>query len=50
VKFYKIVAVPVILYDNESLMAKTKDWPRRQTIEMILLRSVKVYSKIYKVE
>jgi hypothetical protein len=47
-EFYKIVVVPVIrvLTNSESLTAKTKDWTRRQTIEMIFLRSVKVYTKI----
>jgi hypothetical protein len=50
VKFYKIVAVPLILYDGESWTAKERDWTRRRIIEKIFLRSVKVYSEIDKLE
>jgi hypothetical protein len=35
VKFCKIVAMKVILYDSKSWTAKERDWTRRQKTEKI---------------
>jgi hypothetical protein len=40
-KFYKIVAVPVLLYGSETWTPRQRDWTRIQAAEMKYLRTVK---------
>jgi hypothetical protein len=40
-KFYKIMAVPVLLYDSETRTLRKRDWNRIQAAEMKCLRTVK---------
>jgi hypothetical protein len=40
-KFYKIMAVPVLLYDSETWPPRKRDWNRIQAAEMKYLRTVK---------
>jgi hypothetical protein len=40
-KFYKIMAVPVLLYGSETWTLRKRGWNRIQTAEMKYLRTVK---------
>jgi hypothetical protein len=40
-KFYKVMALPVLLYGSEAWTIKTKDMRKIQETEMRYLRSVK---------
>jgi hypothetical protein len=40
-KFYKIMAVPVLLYGSETWTPRKSDWNRIQAEEMKYLRTVK---------
>jgi hypothetical protein len=40
-KFYKIMAVPVLLYGSETWTQRKRDWNRIQAAEMKCLRTVK---------
>jgi hypothetical protein len=40
VKFYKIMAVPVLLYGSETWTLRKRDWNRTQTAEMKYLRTL----------
>jgi hypothetical protein len=40
-KFYNIIAVPVILYGSETWTLRKRDWNRIQAAEMKYLRTVK---------
>jgi hypothetical protein len=45
-KFYKVMALPVLLYGSETLTIKTKDMSKIQATEMKNLRSVKGCTKL----
>jgi hypothetical protein len=40
-KFYKIMAVPVLLYGSETWAPRKRDWNRIPAAEMKYLRTVK---------
>jgi hypothetical protein len=45
-KFYKVMATPVLLYGCETRTLKKRDWNRIQAAEMKYLRTVKGCSKL----
>jgi hypothetical protein len=45
-KFYKVVAIPVLLCGCETWMLKKRDWNRIPAAEMKYLRTVKGCCKI----
>jgi hypothetical protein len=45
-KFYKVMALPVLLYGSETWAIKTKDMNKIQATEMRYLRSVKGCTKL----
>jgi hypothetical protein len=45
-KFYKIMALPVLLYGSETSAIKTKDMSKIQATEIRYLRSVKGCTKL----
>jgi hypothetical protein len=45
-KFYKVMALPVLLYGSETWTIKTKDMSKIQATEMRYLRSVKGCTKL----
>jgi hypothetical protein len=46
IKFYKVMALPVLLYGSETWTIKTKDMSKIQATEMRYLRSVKGCTKL----
>jgi hypothetical protein len=48
-KFYKIMAVSVLLYGSETWAPRKRDWNRIQAAEMKYLRTVKRYTRLYQI-
>jgi hypothetical protein len=49
-KFYKIMAVPVLLHGSKTWTLRKRDWNRIQAAEMKYLRTVKGYTRLDKIK
>jgi len=48
-KFYKVVARPILLYGSETWVTTTRDMTRLEAAEMRFLRNVKGYTRLDKI-
>jgi hypothetical protein len=48
-KFYKVVAIPTLLYGSETWVTTKRDMTGLEAAEMRFLRSVKRYAKLDKI-
>jgi len=48
-KYYKVVARPTLLYGSEPWVTTKRDMTRLEAAEMRFLRSVKGYTRLYKI-
>jgi hypothetical protein len=48
-KFYKVVAIPKLLYGSETWVTTKRDMTRLEAAEMRFLRSVKGYARLDKI-
>jgi hypothetical protein len=49
IKFYKVVAIPTVLYGSETWVTTTQDMTGLEAAEMCFLRSVKGYTRLDKI-